>query len=75
MNLHQAIRDGHTEKAIKLINKGADIEAIDCNKDTPLGLAISMKNIEIVEFLLCKGANINASDESGYAFTRGCNKR
>ena len=25
-----------------------------------------MENIEIVEFLLCKGANINASYESGY---------
>jgi ankyrin repeat protein len=49
-----------------LISQGADIESINNQRHTPLGLiARSTESDEVAEFLIQKGANINARDAAG----------
>ncbi len=42
-----------------LIRKGADVDSMSSKKNTPLGIAISKSNKEIVEMLIDAGADVN----------------
>jgi hypothetical protein len=48
------------------LNKGADINKHDYKKKTPLHLAVSLGDIEMVKLLLNRGANREAKQLEGY---------
>ncbi len=56
--LQVAIMEGQTDFAKGLIEKGADINYVNESGDTPLITAIYMRNKDVVQALLNKGANI-----------------
>lgn len=59
--LHWVVSSGWTEMALMLIEKGADIHAIDWkNADTPLHIAVRYEKTKTAETLIDHGANINA---------------
>lgn len=62
--LHLASSQGHLEVVKFLVDKGADIEAVNGRGFTPLQLASYGGHRQVVEFLLDKGANVNAKNKS-----------
>lgn len=67
--LFDACRIGNIMKVKKLINK-SKLENINCRdsqgrNSTPLHLAAGYNNIEVAEYLLNKGADVNAPDKGG----------
>ncbi len=48
-----------------LVDRGADIDALDSNKWTPLMIASMQANIEVVRFLVREGANKGIEDIEG----------
>jgi uncharacterized protein len=54
-----------TQIAKMLVRSGADVNAIDRQGRTPLAAAVSVSNINAVEFLLKNGANVNTQDNDG----------
>ena len=63
--LHLALRNGHTEAAMAMIDKGADVNAGDKNGDTPFHLALKEGHTETAMAMIDKGADVNASDNDG----------
>jgi ankyrin repeat protein len=63
--LHKAAKNGHTEVVTLLLDRGADINAINCDGSTPLHKAASNGHTEVVRLLLDKGADINAPSRDG----------
>lgn len=58
--LHRAIEDGDKHSVTKLLDNGTDINGFyRYDAITPLGKAIAYENIEMVEFLLIRGASPN----------------
>ena len=55
------IEEGRKDILELLLRKGMDINSVDEDGLAPLGLALMMKNDEMVEFLLAKGAVFNLS--------------
>ena len=54
------------EEIIELLLKyGADIDAIDDQKKTPLHIALSWVNLRAVDMLLKRGARTDLRDENG----------
>lgn len=49
-------------KVQNLLSMGLDIETKDYNRRTPLHIAASEGNVEIIRMLVYKGANVNAAD-------------
>jgi ankyrin repeat protein len=59
--------------ALRLIERGADVTAVDQNRSTPLHLAARSGGLTVIEALLARGADVNARDDNGepplaYAF-------
>ena len=50
---------------MRLIEEGANVDARDENKDTPLFIAVGQGHKDIAELLILKGANVNAVDKKG----------
>jgi len=61
--LHLACNKGNLEVVEFLIEKGADIEAVNSGGFTPLQIASSRGQREVVELLINKGSNINAINQ------------
>ena len=58
--LHDMAYTGATDKAARLIDRGADIDAVDEEfRSTPLGLAVRFGKAAMVELLLERGADPN----------------
>ena len=57
--LHLAAIKGDIETARCLIEKGAEIDAKTTQGKTPLYIAARMKNYNVLELLIQKGANVN----------------
>lgn len=57
--LHFASRQGHLLIVKFLISKGAEVDAVDADKETPLMLTCEQGHLPVIEYLLKKGANIN----------------
>lgn len=66
--LHVAAFFGQEELALKLIERGAEVDARSTNamKNTPLHAAAAGRKLDLVRLLLQEGANANASQEGGW---------
>lgn len=60
--LHQAVRNQNNKMVKLLISKGADINAKNAYRYTPLYLAVEKNNKKIVELLIAKGADVNSEN-------------
>jgi uncharacterized protein len=63
--LHWAAFYGHRSVAVSLIKNGADVNVMQRNKGTPLGMAVLRGHLELVELLLICKANPNLAGDSG----------
>ncbi len=63
--LHIAVREGHLDIAMLLIDRGAEIDVLDRKDFTPLHNAAWNGNLEMVQLLLEAGADIEASTYDG----------
>jgi ankyrin repeat protein len=57
--LHEACRQGMDGFVSEFLAAGADLEALDYDEFTPLGCAVDMKNVAMIQELLTAGANPN----------------
>jgi uncharacterized protein len=62
--LLQAVDRGDRASVERLLDEGANIEAVGGNKETPLMVAVERGEAGMVKLLLERGANIHAQDES-----------
>ena len=60
-----AAREGHTDVAKLLLEKGAGIEIADADGVTPLLMAVLNGQLSLAQFLMDRGANVNVSDWYG----------
>ncbi|OQS02627.1 hypothetical protein THRCLA_05017 [Thraustotheca clavata] len=65
--LHAAAMAGCSEAVKALIEAGAVVDAVNCQKSTPLHHACycTNENSQVVEMLINAGANVNAIDKNG----------
>lgn len=59
--LHLAILNHHVRLVDFLLNQGADIHSQDAKNTMPLGMAAESGNLEMMEYLMSKGAEIMKS--------------
>ena len=60
--LHQMTFAGHIKHVEFLISNGADVNRKDPNGYTPLYIAVSKNNFQLVKYLISKGADLNLKD-------------
>lgn len=60
-----AVETGNLEKVLFLLRKGANVNATDSKKVTPLHLAIQFRHLHLVETLVTNGANVEAETCDG----------
>ena len=65
--LHVALRRGHADVALLLLEHGADSKAQDKNRRTPILLASQGGHLEVVRVLLEHGADKEARDEDSWS--------
>jgi hemoglobin len=63
--LHMAARRGHTEIAAALLDCGADIEARDSTRETPLRRAVNCSKPEVAALLVSRGADVHSVGSKG----------
>lgn len=64
--LHEAIAAGDRERAIRLVETGADIHAKDAGSGaSPLHYAVMRGDQQMVELLITKGADVNSKTRTG----------
>jgi truncated hemoglobin YjbI len=63
--LHMAARRGHEEIAQALLDSGADIEARDSLRETPLRRAVNCDKVGVASLLLARGADIESVGSKG----------
>jgi len=63
--LMEVLKEGKYSIAIKLIEQGADVNALGENGYTPSHYAASIGHTMFLKLLISKGANINAADYQG----------
>ena len=61
-----AAYDGSVEISRLLIEKGADVRAVDESGASVLEIAASVDNLEVARLLVAKGADVNTTDKDGY---------
>lgn len=69
--LDRAVREGDSEVAAALIEKGANIEAMDREGNTALLVATHYGKPDVVKLLLDRGANIETKGSAGYPYVAG----
>ena len=64
--LHWAVKVNHPEILKYLIEKGADVNALDMNNYTPLGMATERRQLALIKTLISAGADVNLKGASGW---------
>jgi ankyrin repeat protein len=64
--LHRAAERSRTQMAALLIDKGADVSAVDLRGETPLHLAMAYGHTEMAALLVERGADPEARNTQGY---------
>ncbi|RHZ77013.1 hypothetical protein Glove_186g137 [Diversispora epigaea] len=65
INIWITAGDGDIDRVKEILNTGISPDIQDQNGYTPLAAAVSYNRIELVEFLLTCGANVNLCDNDG----------
>ena len=60
-----AAAEGHTEIVRRLLDHGADVNAVNAFNATPLHEAAVGGHAELVKALIARGADVNATDGNG----------
>ena len=63
--LHAAARVGHIEVVKRHLAAGANVNAKDVSKRTPLHIAAKAGRTEVAELLIAEGADVNAKNKNG----------
>lgn len=61
-SLFAAAESGDLERARDLLDRGADLNARDDTKATPLHIAARYGHFDVVELFIANGADVNARD-------------
>ena len=71
--LHLASFFGNNDLALRLIERGAEVDARSTNamKNTPLHAAAAGRKVELIKLLLDEGADVNARQEGGWTALHG----
>src|SRR5262245_44138359 len=64
--LHAAAAQGDAAEVERLVSGGADVNAVDGHRRTPLHVAVHLRHREAAQALLKAGANPNALDAQAY---------
>ena len=64
--LHEAAKSGEVEEAERLIQAGADLEALDEDGETPLTAAALEGQTAAVKLLVARGADIKGQNKGGF---------
>ena len=64
--LFKSVKEGEYENVLLAIEEGADINAFDSEKWTPLHYALESGYDEITALLIDRGADINAPNSAGF---------
>jgi ankyrin repeat protein len=67
MPLHSAAAGNHNAVAMRLVEAGANVNAVQAGGFTPLMAAAQNGNSELAQFLIGKGADVNARTDKGSA--------
>ncbi|MDH3997681.1 MAG: ankyrin repeat domain-containing protein [Desulfuromonadales bacterium] len=68
--LHFAAQDGDLVRVKELVEKGYDINSVDEDMSfTPLHYAAQYEHLEVINYLLSVGANVNAHEEESIGET------
>ena len=62
--LHSAAQDGDLPKVKELIEKGYSLNRFDDVSKTPLHCAVEGDHLDVVQYLIQSGADVNAHEES-----------
>ena len=65
LRLSELARQGKLERMMTLVEFGCDVNAIDYDRRSPLYAAAGNCNVNVIDFLLAKKANVNATDFRG----------
>ena len=65
ISIHDAAADGNIEAVNQHLEVGADVNARENNKWTPLHYAAWQGHKEVVELLIANGADVNAKNNGG----------
>ena len=65
ISIHDAAADGNIEAVKHHLAAGADVNAKNGERCTPLHLAAGEGHKDIAELLIAKGADVNAKDDNG----------
>ncbi|KAF3120542.1 hypothetical protein TWF569_003110 [Orbilia oligospora] len=71
----RAIRGTHQRTALLLIDKGADVNAVNKKYETALQMAVRNGNPNLVELLLGKGADVNMKADRGWTALKEAKKQ
>ena len=63
---HEAAKTGEVEEAERLIQAGADLEALDENGETPLTAAALAGQTAAVKLLVARGADMKRRNKGGF---------
>ena len=63
--LYDHIENSDIEGVRRLIKNGVDLNKIDDFGLTPLHMAVSCENLDIIELLIIEGADVNKVDDNG----------